>query len=167
MVSSLVQQAELALQAAKLGLTVKPSEVDQKMVALKKQCCKGSEKKYQSGLKQQGYTDAELRQTVRQRLLEQKLYNNVTKSAKATDAEVAVYYAQNLAQYHQAATRKVEEILVGKNKAALAQQLYTQLKAGASFAAPGSLRLKSICGCTPAERHSSSFASWNCSWTTA
>jgi parvulin-like peptidyl-prolyl isomerase len=134
-VAALVQQAELSLQAAKLGLTVKPSEVAQKMVVLKKQCCKGSEKKYQAGLKQQGYTDAELRQTVAQRLLEQKLYTAVTKSAKATDADIALYYAQNIAQYQQPATRKVEEILVGKNKAALARQLYARLKAGASFAA--------------------------------
>ncbi len=134
-VSSLVQEAELALQAAKLGITVKPSEVAVKMVELKKQCCKGSEKKYQEGLKAQGYTDAELRQTVAQRLLEQKLYNAVTKSAKATAAEVAVYYAQNITQYQQAASRKVEEILVGKNKAALANQIYSQLKGGANFAA--------------------------------
>ena len=133
-VASLVQQAELALQAAKLGITVKPSEVDQKMVVLKKQCCKGNEKKYQAGLKQQGYTNAELRQTVQERLLEQKLYNNVTKSAKATDAEVAAYYAQNITQYQQPASRKVEEILVGKNKAALATQIYSKLKAGTSFA---------------------------------
>jgi parvulin-like peptidyl-prolyl isomerase len=134
-VASLVQQAELGLQAEKLGITVKPSEVDQKMVALKKQCCKGNEKKYQTGLKQQGYTDAELRQTLRERLLEQKLYNNVTKGAKATDAEVAAYYAQNITQYQVAASRSVEEILVGKNKETLANQIYSQLKGGANFAA--------------------------------
>jgi parvulin-like peptidyl-prolyl isomerase len=59
----------------------------------------------------------------------------VTKGAKATDAEVAAYYAQNISQYQQPATRKVQEILVGKNKASLANQIYQQLKGGANFAA--------------------------------
>jgi parvulin-like peptidyl-prolyl isomerase len=133
-VDQLVQQAELGLEATKLGLTVKPSEVEAKMVQLKKQCCKGNEKKYETGLKQQGYTDAELRQELQERLLEQKLYTNVTKGAKATAAQIAAYYAQNITQYQKPATRKVEEILVGKNKQALATQIYTQLNGGASFA---------------------------------
>ncbi|HWE82743.1 MAG TPA: peptidylprolyl isomerase, partial [Gaiellaceae bacterium] len=98
------------------------------------QCCKGNEKKYETGLKQQGYTDAELRQELQERLLEQKLYTNVTKGAKATAAQIAAYYAQNITQYQKPATRKVEEILVGKNKQALATQIYTQLNGGASFA---------------------------------
>jgi parvulin-like peptidyl-prolyl isomerase len=133
-VDQLVQQTELGLEAAKLGITVKPTEVDAKMVQLKKQCCKGNEKKYETGLKQQGYTDAELRSELKERLLEQKLYTSVTKSAKATDAEVAAYYAQNITQYQQPASRKVEEILVGKNKQTLANQIYTQLQGGADFA---------------------------------
>ncbi|HWE81210.1 MAG TPA: SurA N-terminal domain-containing protein, partial [Gaiellaceae bacterium] len=108
-VDQLVQQAELGLEATKLGIKVKPSEVDARMVQLKKQCCKGNEKKYETGLKQQGYTDAELRQELQERLLEQKLYTNVTKGAKATAAQVAAYYAQNITQYKKAATRKVEE----------------------------------------------------------
>ena len=72
---------------------------------------------------------------MRERLLEQKLYDNVTKGAKATNAEVAAYYAQNITQYQVAASRKVEEILVGKNKETLANQLYAQLKAGANCCA--------------------------------
>jgi parvulin-like peptidyl-prolyl isomerase len=132
-VSSLVQQAIFGLQAGKLGITVKPSEVDQKMVALKKQCCKGDEKKYEKTLKQQHYTDAELRHDIGERLLEQKLYNKVTKTAKATAAEIAAYYAQNISQYQTPETRKVEEILVGKNKEALANKIYSQVKGGANF----------------------------------
>jgi parvulin-like peptidyl-prolyl isomerase len=50
-----------------------------------------------------------------------------------TAAAIAAYYAANVAQYQQKATRSVEEILVGKNEK-LANQLYAQLKAGADFA---------------------------------
>jgi parvulin-like peptidyl-prolyl isomerase len=95
----------------------------------------GSEKKYLAGIKKQGFTDAEVRSTLKERLLEEKLYNEVTKSARATPAEIATYYAENISQYKQPASRKVEEILVGKNKEALAKTIYSDAKAGQSFAA--------------------------------
>jgi parvulin-like peptidyl-prolyl isomerase len=47
---------------------------------------------------------------------------------------IAAYYAANISQYQKAASRPVEEILVGKNQQKLANQIYTQLKGGASFA---------------------------------
>jgi parvulin-like peptidyl-prolyl isomerase len=59
----------------------------------------------------------------------------VTKGKSATPAEIAAYYAANITQYQQPASRTVQEILVGKNKEALAQQIYSQLKGGATFAA--------------------------------
>ncbi|HEY4347231.1 MAG TPA: peptidylprolyl isomerase [Gaiellaceae bacterium] len=133
-VAQLVQQAELGIEAGKLGLTVTPDAVAKALTTFKKQCCKSNEKTYQKGLKQQGYTDTELQANLKERLLEQKLYNSVTKGAKASDAEIAAYYAQNITQYQKPATRKVEEILVGKNKEALAKQIYTQVKGGTSFA---------------------------------
>jgi parvulin-like peptidyl-prolyl isomerase len=131
----LVQQAEFALEATKLGITVTPAEVDKQLTALKKKYFAGSEAKYQAGLKQQGFTDAEVRTNLRQNLIEQKIFNHVTKKAKATPAEISAYYAQNLAQYQVSATRAVREILVGKNKEALANKIYDELKGGASFAA--------------------------------
>ncbi len=130
----LVQQAEFALEAKKLGIVITPAQVDKQLTALKKKYFAGSEAKYQAGLKQQGFTDAEVRTNLMDNLLEQKLYNRITKSAKATPAEVASYYQQNLSQYQVAPSRAVREILVGKNKETLANQIYTQLKGGASFA---------------------------------
>ncbi len=126
----LVQQAEFAIEAQKLGLDVSDKEIQAQVDALTKKYFQGSQAKYMAGLKQQGFTDAEVRDNLREKLLEQKLYNAVTKNAKTSSAEIAAYYAQNLTQYQLPATRNVQEILVGKNKETLAQQIYAQLKAG-------------------------------------
>jgi parvulin-like peptidyl-prolyl isomerase len=132
-VNLLVQQAELSQEAAKLGIKVAPPEVDKQLTQLKKQYYNGSDTKYRADLKKQGVTDSQVRDQLEEKLLEKKLFNNITKSATATKAEVAAYYAANLSQFQQAATRPVQEILVGKNKQALANQVYEQLKGGASF----------------------------------
>jgi len=131
----LVQQAEFDLEAVKLGIVVTDKEVQAQVDTIKKKYFKNSQTKYLAGLKQQGYTDADLRASLKERLLEQKLYKQVTKGAKATAAQVAAYYQVNISQYEVPASRDVEEILVGKNKETLAQQIYTQVKGGADFAA--------------------------------
>lgn len=134
-VNLLVQQAELQQEAQKMGVTVTSAEVDKQLASLKKQYYKNNEQKYQADLKKEGLTDAQVRDQLHEKLLEQKLYSKVTKSATATKAQIDAYYAANLTQFQQAATRPVQEILVGKNKQALANQIYNQLKGGASFAA--------------------------------
>lgn len=134
-VDLLVQQAEFALQAKALGISVTPAEVAKQLTALKKKYFSGSQKKYLAGIKAQGFTDAEVQSNLQEKLLEQKLYAHVTKDATATDAEVKAYYTVNITKYQTPESRKVEEILVGKNKQALAKTIYTQLKAGGSFAA--------------------------------
>jgi parvulin-like peptidyl-prolyl isomerase len=133
-VNLLVQQAELQQQAQKIGVTVTSADVDKQLASLKKQYYKGDEKKYEADLTKEGLTDAQVREQLHEKLLEQKLYTKVTKSATATKAQIDAYYAANLTQFQQAATRPVQEILVGKNKQALATQIYDQLKGGASFA---------------------------------
>jgi parvulin-like peptidyl-prolyl isomerase len=134
-VDRLVQEAEFQAEAAKLGIAITAKQVQTGIEnQVIKKYFKGSEKKYLAGIKQQGFTDAELRANMKERLLEQKLYDEVTKDAKPTAAEIAAYYAQNISQYQQPASRQVEEILVGKNKKALAQQIYNEVKSGTSFA---------------------------------
>jgi len=134
-VDLLVQRAELALEAQKLGVTVSDASIQKKLDAIKKKFYAGSNAKYLAGLKQQGFTDAQFRGFVREQLLETKLYAAITKKATTTKQEVDAYYASNLTQYQQPATRAVQEILVGKNKETLANQIYAQLKGGADFAA--------------------------------
>src|SRR5581483_9839912 len=100
---------------------------------LKQQYFQGSEKAYQAALKQQGLTDASLKQDLHAQILSEKLYNKITAKTKVTDADVKNYYTQNKAQYGTQASRDVRHILV--NNKALANKLETQLKNGASFAA--------------------------------
>ena len=134
-VDELVRQAELTAEAQKLGVSVTPAEVDKQLNALKKKTFGGSEKAYQAALKQQNVTDADIRQYIEQTLLDQKIFSAVTKATTVSPSAIAAYYAANAGQYQQAASRPVEEILVGKNKQGLANQIYSQLSRGASFAA--------------------------------
>ena len=66
-------------------------------------------------------------------VLESKLFTKITKGATTSKTDIDAYYAANLTQYQTPATRAVQEILV-KNNQKLANQIYTQLQGGASFA---------------------------------
>jgi parvulin-like peptidyl-prolyl isomerase len=135
LVNLLVQRAELALEAKKLGITVSDAAVQKKIDAVIKTKFKGNAKKYAAALKQQGFTDAQVRGVISDGLLEAKVFAAVTKGAAPAQSAIDAYYSINQSQYQQPTTRKVQEILVGKNKKALADQLYSQLKGGADFAA--------------------------------
>jgi len=130
----LVQDAEFDQQAQKLGVLPTQKDVDNELTQLKKQYFGGSEAKYKASLKKQGYTDAEVQQQIKIQLTSQNLFNKVTASVKPTDAEISKYYQQHISDYV-VQQRPVEEILVGKNKQALANQIYNQVLKGASFAA--------------------------------
>jgi foldase protein PrsA len=132
-VAYLVQRAEYENRGADLKLTVSDKEIDARIDQVKKQSFGGSQAKFDTQLKAQGYTTESLRGEIRAQLLSEKIYNAVTKDAKVTDAQVAAYYKDNKAQYSQAESRDVRHILV-KTKAQ-ADSIYNQLKAGANFAA--------------------------------
>jgi parvulin-like peptidyl-prolyl isomerase len=129
-VDTLVQEAEFAIEAQKLHLSVSAKTVDNQIASLIKSEFGGSRAKYLAGLKAQGYTQAEIRNLVYERELELVLFNHVTKGTKVTAAQIQAYYEQNLSQYETPASRQVHEILVGKGKKALAEQIYDELKAG-------------------------------------
>jgi parvulin-like peptidyl-prolyl isomerase len=128
----LVQNAEFETEAANLGVKVSDKDVQNQLDQIKKQYFGGSEKRYAQELKKQGYTDTAVRDQIRSQLLAQRLFDKVTGSVKATDAQVHAYYVSHKDQYPP--TRDVEEILVGKNKESLAQSIYTQIKGGSNFA---------------------------------
>jgi peptidyl-prolyl cis-trans isomerase C len=131
----LAQQAEFAAEAEKLGIKITDKNVQTRLDQIKKQYFGGSQTKYLAQLKQQGFTDAQVRTQINEQLLEQALFNKVTKDVTVSDADVHTYYVQHTSQYQVPASRDVREILVGKNKQTLAQQIYDQLKGGADFAA--------------------------------
>jgi parvulin-like peptidyl-prolyl isomerase len=129
----LVQQSELEQKLGDLGLKpVTEADVDKKLAEIKKQFFGGKEKTYRAQLKAQGFTEEQLRQDIRANLLSEKLYNEVTKDTKVTDADVKKYYDENKATYTQQASRDVRHILVNNKK--LANDIEAQLKGGADFA---------------------------------
>lgn len=129
----LVQESELEQKAKSLGVVVSPKDVDTRLTQIKKQYFGGSEAKYQAQLVAQGLTEPVLKTELKAQILSERLYAKVTGSIKVNDAAVAAYYNAHKANYHSAASRDVRHILV--NNKALAEQLETQLKGGASFAA--------------------------------
>ena len=129
----LVQQSELEQKLKDLGLKpVTEADVDKKLADVKKQFFGGKESTYQAQLKAQGFTEAQLRQDIRANLLSERLYNEVTKDTKVTNAEITKYYDANKSTYSKAASRDVRHILVNSKK--LADTIESQLKSGGSFA---------------------------------
>jgi len=128
----LIQNAEFESEAGKLGVKVSDKDVQSQLDQVKKQYFGGDDKRYQQELKKQGYTDAAVRNQIRNQLLAQRLFDKVTASVKASNKDVHAYYLAHKDQYPP--TRDVEEILVGKGKQALAQSIYKQVKGGADFA---------------------------------
>ena len=95
------------------------------------------EQRYQAALKQQGFTDEEVRQGIKLQLIREDVFKKVTGDVKVSDDEIKTYYDKNKQQYAtpaQPESRDVRHILV-KTKAK-ADQLYAQLQADPSkFAA--------------------------------
>jgi len=132
-VAFLVQRIEFEQKAKDLGVEVKDSQVDARLVQIKKQYFGGDEKKYKAQLKTQGLTDAQVRADVKAQLVSEAIFKKVTTDVKVSDADVKSYYDKNKSRYGTPESRTVRHILV-KTKAQ-ADKLYDQLKAGADFAA--------------------------------
>jgi foldase protein PrsA len=131
-ITFLVQQAEVEEQAKKLGVDVSDDKVDKEIARYKKQFYGGSDARYEKAVKQQGLTDAQAREAIRQQLVSQALFKKVTGGVKVRDADIKAYYDSHKSQYVQPESRDVRHILVQKK--ALADSLYAQLKGGANFA---------------------------------
>jgi len=127
-VTLLVQKSEREQKATSMGITVSDAEVQQRIDQIKQQYFGGSQKRYLAALAKQHYTDAAYRDNLRTLILAQKLFDQVTKDVKVTDAEALAYYTAHPALYNVPQSRLVRHILV-KSKA-LADTLYAQLKSG-------------------------------------
>jgi parvulin-like peptidyl-prolyl isomerase len=130
---SLVQRAELDQKAPGLGVSVSDKQVEDQLTKLKKQYFGGSDKRYRTELKRQCVTDADVHTDVRANLVSDAIYRKVTGKITVSDSDAKAYYDLHPQLYTTPPTRVVRHILV-KTKA-LADKLYAQLKAGASFAA--------------------------------
>lgn len=132
-VAFLVQRVEFEQKAKDLDLEITDKQVAERLVQIKKQYFGGDEKKYAKQLADQGLTDKQVSADLRAQLVSEGLFKEVTKDVKVTDEDVSSYYAENKATYGQPEGRDVRHILV-KTKA-LADDIYSQLKAGGDFAA--------------------------------
>jgi foldase protein PrsA len=131
-ITFLVQQAEVEEQASSLGVDVTDKQVDKEIARYKKQFYGGSDARYEKAVKQQGLTDAQARDAIRQQLISQAVTKKVTAGVKVTDDDIKAYYDSHKSQYVQPESRDVRHILVPKK--ALADSLYAQLRSGANFA---------------------------------
>src|SRR5262249_6270927 len=131
-ITFLVQQSEVEEQAKKLGVDISDDKVNKEIERYKKQFYGGSDARYEKAVKQQGLTDDQARDAIKQQLISQALFKKVTDNVKVSDADIKQYYNTHKTQYVQPETREVRHILVTKK--ALADSLYQQLKNGGNFA---------------------------------
>jgi peptidyl-prolyl cis-trans isomerase C len=131
-ITFLVQQAEVEEQAEKMGIDISDAKVDKEIARYKKQFYGGSDERYKKAVEQQGLTEEQAREAIRQQLTSQALFKEVTGSVKVTAADIQEYYSTHKTQYVQPESRDVRHILVPKES--LADSLYAQLKSGANFA---------------------------------
>jgi foldase protein PrsA len=122
----LVQRAQFEVKASDLDVDVDDKAVDKRVDDYIKERHKGDKKKFQAELKQQGLSEEQARDIIRANLIQESIYNKVTKDVKVADKELRTHYDKNKSQYGTPETRLVRHVLVdGK---ALADRLYNQLK---------------------------------------
>ena len=136
----LVQRAQFEQKAKDLGLEITESDVDKQMLTIKSQyfgkngkCDAACEKKYAAEIKKQGVTDEQVREDVRASVVQNKIYETVTKGVTVTDKDIEDYYKKTKQNYVQPESRDVRHILVKKK--ALADSLYQRAASGENFAA--------------------------------
>jgi parvulin-like peptidyl-prolyl isomerase len=129
----LVQRVEFEQKAEEMGIEVTEKQVDDRLKQIQKQYFGGDKKKYEKQLKAQGLTEAQVRHDLRGQIISEKIFAEVTKDVKVTDADVEKYYEEKKAtQYSQPESRDVRHILVKTE--AKADDVVRQLQNGADFA---------------------------------
>jgi parvulin-like peptidyl-prolyl isomerase len=132
-VQFLVQREQFEQEASDMDVDVTDKQIDARLEQIQKQYFGGDKKKYEKQLKEQGLSEKQVRNDIRAQIISEKIFEQVTKDVKVTDADIAAYYAKNKAQYSQPESRDVRHILVKTKKQA--DELYAQLQGGADFAA--------------------------------
>lgn len=129
----LVQRTQFEVKADDLDIDVSDEAVDKRIDQYIKERHQGDKKKFDAELKAQGLSPEQARDIIRANLVQEAIFNKVTKDVKVSDDEVKKYYDKNKAQYGTPETRSVRHVLV-KQKA-LADRLYDELKAGGDWKA--------------------------------
>lgn len=130
-VDYLIQRVEIAKEAEAMGITVTDQEITDRLDEFKQQFFEGDDEKYKEELEKVGLTEEDLREDIRAQIINEKVYEEVTKDVTVTDEDVRAYYDENKEQFTIPESREVAHILVETKKKA--DELYEQLMNGASF----------------------------------
>lgn len=124
---------ELIRQAAvKEGAKVTSTEIDAQVSSIKAGFA--SDAAFQSALKSSGMSMADLRNSVRDQLLYQYLYNKVAPTETVTDAQITAYYDSHKSEFTTPAQSRLSHILFATADKAKAQAALAKIKAGGDFA---------------------------------
>jgi parvulin-like peptidyl-prolyl isomerase len=130
-VQFLVQRYEYRAEADSLGIEVTDAQVTKRLDEIKQQSFEGDDAKFAGELKKLGLTEEDAREEIRDRLVQEKIYEQVTGDITVSDEEIQSYYDKNKSQFVK--PFDVRHILVKKK--AKAERLARQLEGGASFPA--------------------------------
>ena len=119
--SQLIRRRVLRPKAEEMGIEVDDEDVEERLEQIKQDF--PSEEEFEKAVADQGLTDAELDQLVRDQILEERLRAEVTKETGADEDEVRAYYEENRANYDEV---RASHILV-KDKG-LAERLASELQ---------------------------------------
>jgi parvulin-like peptidyl-prolyl isomerase len=127
----LVQRYQYRAEADALGVEVTDADVTKRLDEIKEQSFGGDDEKFAEELEKLGLTEAAAREDIRDRLIQEKIYEEVTGDVKVADSEVESYYEDNKSQFVK--PFDVRQIVV-KTKAK-AERLAQEVEDGASFPA--------------------------------
>jgi foldase protein PrsA len=131
-VAFLVQRYRFRAEAEELGIEASDQDVTKELEKIKRENFAGDEKEFQAALRREGLTEEQARVEVRDRIIQERLYERVTEDVEVSDQDVREHYDKNKDQFSQPASRTIRHILVERK--ARADQLYRQLQNGAEFA---------------------------------
>jgi parvulin-like peptidyl-prolyl isomerase len=144
-VAYLVELEEFRQAADELGVEVTEKDIDAAENDVIKSRFDGKRSEYEKALKQQGFTAEQYREKALEvSALSKKIFDEVTKDVKVSEAEVFQYYTENQSQYGTPESRDVRHILIAEKNGdqvdfaaskAKADDIYAQLQGGADFAA--------------------------------
>jgi parvulin-like peptidyl-prolyl isomerase len=128
-VQFLVTRYQYRAEAEALGIEVTEAEVTKRLDQIKKQSFDGDDAKFAAELKKLGLTEEDAREEIRDRLIQEGIYEEVTGDISVSDDEIASYYEKNKSQFVK--PFDVRHILVKRR--AKAEELAQELEDGASF----------------------------------
>jgi len=113
-VQSLVQQKVVEFEARDCGQPCKvtPKEITEELDRIKETNFNGSQKEFDTFLKDRSISKADAREIVRNQLEQQALFNRYTRGVRFTAADAKKYYEENPTQFTVPAGRTARHILV-------------------------------------------------------